>query len=82
MFCVANCHHIFGSACIRDKSYCIFNKQYSKQEYEKLASRIAAHMKDTGERGEYFDPSLSPFAYNETTAQDHYAMTKEDALSR
>jgi len=31
-------------------------------------------------RGEFFDPSLSPFAYNETTAQDLFPLSKEEAL--
>ena len=29
-------------------------------------------MQETGERGEFFHPSLSPFGYNETVAQEYY----------
>ena len=32
-------------------------------------------MQDTGERGEFFHPSLSPFGYNETVAQEYYPLT-------
>jgi hypothetical protein len=31
-----NCQNCFGCVNLRSKSYCIFNKQYSKEEYEKL----------------------------------------------
>lgn len=32
-------------------------------------------MQETGERGEFFHPSLSPFGYNETVAQEYYPLT-------
>ncbi|MDP2670450.1 MAG: hypothetical protein Q8O99_06060 [bacterium] len=57
---------------MRNKSYCIFNQQYTKDEYEKTVAKIIAHMQQTGERGEFFHPSLSPFGYNETVAQEYY----------
>jgi len=40
---------------------------------------IIEHMKKTGEWGEFFPISLSPFAYNETTAQDYFPLTPEKA---
>jgi hypothetical protein len=39
-------------------------------------------MKRTGEWGEFFPISMSPFAYNETIAQDYYPSTKEEALKK
>ena len=32
----------------------------------------------TGERGEFFHPSLSPFGYNETIAQENYPLARDD----
>ena len=32
--------------------------------------------------GEFFDPSLSPFGYNETVAQEYFPLTREEALAR
>ena len=61
---------------LRNKSYCIFNKQYTKEEYEKTVAKIIAHMIETKERGEFFHPSLSPFWYNETVAQEYYPTQK------
>jgi len=39
-------------------------------------------MKETGERGEFFHPSLSPFGYNETVAQEYFPCSKEEALGK
>ncbi len=39
-----NCKHCFGCVGLRDSNYCIFNKQYTKEEYEKLAPKIIEQM--------------------------------------
>jgi hypothetical protein len=39
-------------------------------------------MTSSMEWGEFFPPSLSPFGYNETVAQEYYPLTKEEALSK
>ena len=73
------CNHIFWCIGLRNKSYCIFNKQYTKEEYETLVPKIIEHMKQTGEWGEFFDTSLSPFGYNETVANEYYPLSEEEA---
>jgi len=80
-FC-SNCQNCFGCIWLRNKSYCIFNKQYTKEEYEILVPKIIAHMQKTVERWEFFDPSLSPFSYNETVAQEYFPLTNEELLAR
>lgn len=87
------CHsseNLIGCIGLRKKSYCILNKQYTKEEYEELVPRIIAHMNEqpyTDARGrayrygEFFPSELSPFAYNETLAQDYLPLSKEDAKS-
>lgn len=60
----------------------ILNKQYTKQEYDALIPRIIEHMSATGEWGEFFPASISPFGYGETVAQEHYPLTREEALSK
>ncbi len=88
--CNTNCNNLFGCVCLRNAKYCIFNKQYSKEEYEKLVPRIIEHMKRTPypeapqggvEWGEFFPIKYSPFGYNETLAQEQFPITKEDALT-
>ena len=75
------CNHLFGCAGLRNQSYCIFNKQYTKEEYERLVPQIIEKMQETGEWGEFFPPSLSPFGYNETVAQEQYFVEKADLSS-
>lgn len=76
------CKDCFGCVGLRNKQFCIFNKQYSKEEYEKLVPRIIAQMKEHGEWGEFFPIKYSLFPYNETVAQDLYPLTKEEVLAK
>jgi len=86
-----NCSNIFGCIGLRNKQYCILNKQYTKEEYEALLPKITEHIDlmsyvDNGGRtykyGEFFPPEISPFAYNETIAQEYFPLTKEVALNQ
>ncbi|MDC0506213.1 hypothetical protein OAN96_01310 [Candidatus Gracilibacteria bacterium] len=67
-----SCKDIFGCIGLKNQQYCIFNKQYSKDEYEALVPKIIQHMEKTGEWGEYFPVTMSPFGYNETMAVYNY----------
>ncbi|MFN8391393.1 MAG: hypothetical protein U0136_13975 [Bdellovibrionota bacterium] len=71
--------HCFGSAGVKRAQFCILNKQYTEEEYFRLLPRIIAHMQATGEWGEFFPISLSPFGYNETIAQDFFPLTETEA---
>ncbi len=77
-----NCKNCFGCVGLKNKQYCVFNKQFSKEEYERTVARIIQHMQQTQEWGEYFSPQLSLFGYNETNAQEHFPLSKEEILSR
>jgi hypothetical protein len=76
-----NSQECFGCVGLRDKKYCILNKQYEKAEYERLVAKIIEQMQKTGERGEFFHPSLSPFGYNETAANNYYSKEKSDFIA-
>lgn len=73
--------NLFGCTGLKNKKYCIFNKQYSPEEYETLKARIIEHMKKTGEWGQFFPANLSPFAYNETAANYYFPLTKEQIIA-
>ncbi len=89
-----NCHgasNLFGCIGLRGKNYCILNRPYEKEEYEKLLPKIKEHMMTmpyvdalgrTYGYGEFFPSELSPFSYNETVAQDYFPLGKEEALKR
>jgi hypothetical protein len=80
--------NLFGCVSLRSKQYCILNKQYSKEEYEKLLPKVIQHMMDMPyvdpkgriyKYGEFFPTNFSPFYYNETIAQEYYPITKTRA---
>lgn len=71
---------LFGCVGLRHKQYCILNKQYSKEEYEKIIEQIKLAMLEKGEYGDFFPISMSPFGVNETIVQDFFPLTKEEAL--
>lgn len=86
-----NSDHLFGCVGLKNKSYCILNKEYSKEEYAELVPKIIQHMNelpyvDSMKRiykyGEFFPPEFSPFAYNETLAQEYFPLTKAEAELR
>ena len=72
--------NVFGCSGIRKGEYYIFNKKYSKEDYEKLKNKIIKKMKERGEFGEFFPISISPYYYNETVAQEYFSINKEEAL--
>ncbi len=78
---VHSCSECFGCIGLRNKQYCILNKQYLKEEYEKFMPKIIEHMQRAGEFGEFFPISMSPFAYNETMAQEYFPLTREEAMA-
>lgn len=76
-----NSHYLFGCVGMHNHRYHILNKEYSKEEYEKLVPKIIEYMKKTGEWGEFFPMQLSTFPYNETAAQEYYPLTREKVLA-
>ncbi len=80
-YCI-NAKYLFGCVGIRDRQYCILNKQYTKEEYERLVPQIIAAMRKAGEWGEFFPVELSPFAYNETVAQEYFPLSKDEVQRR
>ena len=88
---MTSCSNCFGCVGLRNKQYCIFNKQYTKEQYEEMIPKIIKHMNDMPyidakgrvyKYGEFFPPELSPFCYNETIAQEYFPLTKEEALNQ
>lgn len=86
-----HCHtskDLFGCVGLRNAQYCVFNKQYTKEEYEKLVQKIIQQMEEVPYKdkigslyryGEFYPIDLSPFGYNETVAPELFPLTKEKA---
>jgi hypothetical protein len=89
-YCV-HCHsssNLFGCVGLKKKQYCIFNKQYDKEDYFALREKIIRHMNEAPyidkqgkvyKYGDFFPVEFSPFAYNETLAQDFFRLNKTEA---
>jgi len=79
------CHNssdLFGCVSLRDKQYCIMNKQYDKETYEKLRSKIIEQMRKAGEYGEFFPPQYSYFPYYISEANEFFPMSEQEAKSK
>jgi hypothetical protein len=83
-----NSHDLFGCVGLRNAEYCIFNKQYTKEEFDELVPKIKEQMSAIPyldargieyRYGSFFPTELAFFAYNETTAQDFFPKTKTEA---
>ncbi len=79
---------LFGCVGLKHKKYCILNKQYTKQEYEKLIPEIKKHMNEMPyidkkgriyKYGEFFPIEFSTFDYNKTFAHEFFPLTKKQA---
>lgn len=79
---VINSKNCYGCCSLRNNDHCILNKKYNKEDYEELIPKIIDHMKNTGEWGQFFPANLSPYAYNETIAQDFFPLNEEEAIKQ
>jgi hypothetical protein len=88
LFC-KNCSDCFGCVGIKGSSYCIFNKQYTKEEYKEIVPKLRQHMIDhpyVGKNnrvysyGDFHPIELSVFGYNETVNLDYFPISYEESL--
>ena len=77
-----NCTDCIGCDGLKNAKYCILNKQYTKEEYEKIKDHIIKELTEKGIHGLMMPPEIAPFAYNETIAQDNMPLTKEEAIAQ
>ncbi|OGI63304.1 hypothetical protein A2818_01610 [Candidatus Nomurabacteria bacterium RIFCSPHIGHO2_01_FULL_40_12] len=85
------CGYLFGCVGLRKAEYCIFNKQYTKEEYFPLVEKIKKQMNDMPfidkrglehRYGGQIPIDLCPWAYNESTAYEFFPMNKEEAIAK
>jgi len=81
----------FGCVGVKNKENVILNKVYPKQKFQKLREKIIQHMNTMPylgkngrvyKYGEFFPIEISPFAYNETPAQEFEPLTKKEAIKK
>lgn len=83
--------NLFGCFGLRKKQYCIFNKQYTKEEYFDMVAKIKKQMKELPfidakgleyRYGEFFPAEQSPFSYENTIAIEHFPLTKDEVIAQ
>lgn len=73
------CSDIFGCVGLKQKKYSILNRPYDRNSFENLREKLIGHIKETGEWGKFFPIKCSPFAYNESIAQERLPISEEQA---
>jgi hypothetical protein len=79
---VFDSHDMLGCVGLKRRQYCILNRQYSEDEYHRLAARIVEHMRSSGEWGRYFPAACSPYGYNESLAFEYHPLSKAEVLRK
>ena len=92
-YCIG-CHgsgNIFGCVGVRDREYCILNKQYTKEEYYNLLGKIKKQMMEVPyidargneyRYGEFFPSEFCPWAFNETRAYLFFPWSEADVIEK
>ena len=78
----SNCSNCFGCIGLKNASYCIFNKQYTEDEYFKKVDAIKSEMLARGEYGEFLPMALAPCSYDGSMAQIMFPMAADEARRR
>src|SRR3990167_2674524 len=77
-----NCEELLGCVGLRNKKFCILNKQYDEATYHALKKQIIDKMKADGEWGENLAPALIPQNYNDSIAQELFPLSKAEVLAK
>lgn len=80
-----NCHsgqNLFGCISLHRQKNCILNKRYSSEEYEEMCGKIVASLEREENWGGHLPVNLSPFAYNESAANEYYPLNETTVLAR
>lgn len=79
--------HHFGCVSAKKGNHIILNKPHSEEDFNRLREKIVEHMNTmpyTDKKGrvytygEFFPTELSPFAYNETIAQNFFPFSQKE----
>ena len=73
-----DCSYCIGCIWLKNKQYCILNKQYSKQQWKILADKIFKKMEDKWTLWDFFSWSTNPFYFNDTIAGMLWDFSKEE----
>ncbi len=75
-----NCSYCFSCVSLKNKKYCIFNKQYDEEEYWQKLDKIKVKMLKDGEYGELFPLVNSIVPYADSNASIEFYLPKEEII--
>ena len=76
-----NSNHCFACIWLQNQSFCILNKQYTKEDWYKKVNQIFEKMDNNGTLWDFLPPELNPFYFNDTVAWIIWWFQKEDIVS-
>ncbi len=76
-----NINNCFGTIWLKNKEYCILNKQYSKEEYNEMIKKILNQMDKEWILWKFFPAELSLFNFNDTWSTVLTDFNKEEIIS-
>ena len=80
---IQSCSFCLGCIWLKNKSYCILNKQYTKEEWYEKVDEIFGQMDADGTLGEFFPACMNPFYFNDTAAYlIDPSFTKEEVTAK
>lgn len=77
-----SCSYCLGCIGLKNKQYCILNKQYSREERYKLANKILEQMNNNWLLWEFFPWWLNPMYFNDTCAAVIKDFEKKEILDK
>lgn len=78
-FCV-ECENCFGCISLKRKKFCIFNKQYSEEEYWKKIDQIKCQMLDEGAYGEFWPVKFCPFGLEYSVGEIYFGYSEDELI--
>ena len=73
-----NCSYCIWCVWLKNKSYCILNKQYTKEDWHEKMNQIFTQLEEDWDLGSFFPWSMNPFHFNDTAAAFIHDFTKEE----
>ena len=66
--------NLIGCVGLIGKEYCVLNKQLTKAQFEEFAGQLAEELTFAKQAGRFLPLSMSPFAYNQSEAAEHFPL--------
>ncbi|MCF7833734.1 MAG: hypothetical protein K9L98_00425 [Candidatus Pacebacteria bacterium] len=80
-FSLYGCSDCIGCASLKNGKFCILNKEYREEEYNKIKEKIIQELKEKELYGYMIPSEISPFGYNESIVMDNAPLNETEVLA-